>query len=46
MQQYRWIGLVLMATGLVLAVVGLYRGEAAAVFDKAASLCLQCIGIG
>lgn len=39
-------GYILLAVGLGLAAVGLLRDEAVAVFYKAITLCLQCIGIG
>ena len=39
-------GLLLAAAGVVLTVVGFYRGEADTVFAKAIRICLECIGIG
>lgn len=39
-------GLWLLGTGLILALLGLIRGEAGAVLDKGISLCLQCMGLG
>lgn len=44
--QGRYFGYVLLAGGLLLAFAGILRGEAAAVWEKAASICFQCIGIG
>lgn len=40
------IALALMLAGAVFAVLGVFRGEATAVFQKAAVICLECIGIG
>jgi len=39
-------GIWLMGAGIVLALVGLVRGEAGAVLEKGISLCLQCMGLG
>jgi hypothetical protein len=45
MFQKKRIGPFLLVAGVIFALLGLFRGEAEAVFEKAASLCLQCIGI-
>ena len=40
------IGLLIAAAGLAMMGFGIYRGEAAAVLEKAITICLECIGIG
>ena len=40
------IGLLIAAAGLAMMGFGTYRGEAAAVLEKAINICLECIGIG
>lgn len=42
----RWIGWVGVALGIVLTLIGIWRGEAAMVLKKAINICLECIGIG
>ena len=42
----RRIGILLVATGLILMGFGIYRGEMAVVFEKAVNICMECIGIG
>lgn len=40
------VQLALGAIGAVLVVLGLMRGEFAVTWNKAALICLECIGIG
>ncbi len=39
-------GVLLAAIGAVMMIIGIYHGEAQAVFSKAVRICLECIGIG
>jgi hypothetical protein len=40
------ISTALIAIGLIFIIVGISRGEAEVVFQKAINICLECIGIG
>ena len=40
------ISILLIIIGISLAIAGIFRGEAASVFNKASRICLECIGIG
>lgn len=42
----RWLRIGGLLTGLLFIVIGVLRGEAAEVWDKAVRICLECIGIG
>jgi hypothetical protein len=45
LQDQRWISYLLATAGIILILVGLARGEAADVMQKAVLICLECIGI-
>lgn len=39
-------GILLAFAGLLMAGVGMHRGEMSTVFEKAVKICMECIGIG
>jgi hypothetical protein len=41
-----WKAALLFTLGLGMIAVGVSRGEAAEVYQKAARICLECIGLG
>lgn len=46
----RWVQILIPAllftAGVTMLVIGIVRGEAFSVFQKAVRICLECIGIG
>ncbi|MBF1352890.1 MAG: hypothetical protein M3I20_05320 [Mogibacterium diversum] len=42
----RLIPAALIVAGIVMLIIGASRGEIMTVFSKAATVCLECIGIG
>lgn len=45
-RQRRNLACVLLGAGAALMIAGIWRGEMQVVFQKAAAICLECIGIG
>ena len=42
----RWTSLVLLCIGIAMMYIGVHRGEALVVMNKAIRVCMECIGIG
>jgi len=42
----RWITAGLIALSVLMTAAGLMQGQAASVLVKAATICLECVGIG
>jgi len=42
----RWAGIILAAAGLCLMLYGIGRGQMMDVWQKAARVCMECIGLG
>lgn len=41
-----WLPLALMAVGLLLIAMGVWREETELVYRKAVNICMECIGLG
>jgi hypothetical protein len=46
MSKRKTISVIVIITAVAMVVFGVYRNEAADVFNKAIRICLECIGIG
>lgn len=42
----RSAGVILLAAGLVMIIIGIAEGQPETVFSKAVTICLECVGIG
>ena len=42
----KYLKYIVLAAGIAALVFGVYRGEVETVFNKAAAICMECIGIG
>ncbi len=42
----RYLWLILLVVFLAVGAFGVYRGEAVDVYEKARTICLECIGLG
>jgi len=40
------LGCLLLAAGAAMAAMGVLRGESQVVWQKAATICMECIGLG
>lgn len=38
--------ILLALAGIIFMILGIFRGEAAVVLDKAIRICMECIGLG
>lgn len=38
--------ILLVLAGIIFMILGIFRGEAAVVLDKAIRICMECIGLG
>lgn len=43
-KRHAWV--LVLSAAILAGAYGLYRGEAVEVFEKARTICLECIGIG
>lgn len=46
LQHFSKIGVCLWMLSIVFITFGIYRGEVSTMFQKAISICFECIGIG
>ena len=46
MKRYALIPALLIVSGLLFILIGIYQGEVRVIFMKAVKICLECIGIG
>lgn len=44
--KFRLTSLVLLCMGIAMMYIGVHRGEALVVMNKAIRVCMECIGIG
>lgn len=45
-RRFDWPGICAAAAGIAMMAYGICRGEMKVVLEKAANLCMECIGIG